>query len=310
MSWGCQNFPLKISLEPTPSSTSLEPVLSSSPPRASALSLSPPRTLRFIILDHGRGSYAPPSSPTRAGDAVDHAGLIPKPAMPFPSPQQHRPPWAHDVVHPVPFLSLWRRYPHRPQARSAIVLAKLMTSEAHDAIEPAPSPSPQFRHLHQARKATLYIFLCHFGPTNPDFHMIHCHIALISYIAFILLHCFDVLHCHTALIYCIAFNMSHCFDILHCFWYVVLLWYATLPHCFDMLHCHISFICYIAFVLLHCFDVLHCHIDLIYYIAFNMSHCFDMLHCFWYATLPHCCSMILLDMCLIYIKDLRPLEGQ
>jgi hypothetical protein len=45
------------------------------------------------------------------------------------------------------------------------------------------------------------------------FDVLHCHIALICYIAFVLLHCFD---CHIALICYIAFNMSHCFDMLHC----------------------------------------------------------------------------------------------
>jgi hypothetical protein len=55
--------------------------------------------------------------------------------------------------------------------------------------------------------------------------MLHYHISLICYIAFVLLHCFDMLHCHIALICYIAFNMSHCFDILRCF---------------DMLHFHIA----------------------------------------------------------------------
>jgi hypothetical protein len=102
---------------------------------------------------------------------------------------------------------------------------------------------PQCRHPPQARKATLYIFLCHFGPTNSDFDMLHYHIALIWYITFGLLHCFDVLHCHIALICYIAVNMSYCFD---------------------MLHCHIALICYIAFDMLRCFDMLHCYIDLIH----------------------------------------------
>jgi hypothetical protein len=56
--------------------------------------------------------------PTQAGGTIDNAGLVPKPTMPFPSLQQHRPP--------------------------------------------------------QARNDALYIFLCHFGPTNPDFDMLHC----------------------------------------------------------------------------------------------------------------------------------------
>jgi hypothetical protein len=71
-------------------------------------------------------------------------------------------------------------------------------------IDPAPSLSLQCRRPSQARKATLYIFLYHFGPTNHDFDMLHYHIALICYIALILLHCFDMLHCHIALIHYIV----------------------------------------------------------------------------------------------------------
>jgi hypothetical protein len=104
-----------------------------------------------------------------------------------------------------------------PWAHNIVVLPDPMTFRAHDAIKPVVSLSPQRRRPPQARKATLYIFLCHFGPTNPDFDTLHCHIALICYIAFVLLQCFDVLYCHIALIYYIAFNMSHCFDMLHCF---------------------------------------------------------------------------------------------
>jgi hypothetical protein len=63
---GYQNFLSKIFLEPAPSSTSSEPVLSSSPPQS----------LCTIIHDHGQGPYAPPSSPTRAGAAIDNAGLV------------------------------------------------------------------------------------------------------------------------------------------------------------------------------------------------------------------------------------------
>jgi hypothetical protein len=210
------------------------------------------------------------------------------------SPWFHRPrmrhPHARDAVPEHTTTSSTpspRRYaPHAiPRACSAIILHEPATYKVCDAVKPAPSLSSQCCHPPQAYKATLYIFHCHFGPMNPDFDMLHCHITLICYIAFVLLHFFDVLHCHIALICYIACNKSHCFDMLHCFWYVALLWYATLPHCFDMLHYHISLICYNAFVRLHCFDVLHCHISLIYYIVFNMSHCFNMLHCFWYAAL-------------------------
>jgi hypothetical protein len=72
---------------------------------------------------------------------------------------------------------------------------------AHDTVEPTPSLNPQCRRPPQARKATLYIFLCHFGPTNPYFGILHCHITLICYIAFVQLNCFNVLHCHTLLWY-------------------------------------------------------------------------------------------------------------
>jgi hypothetical protein len=124
--------------------------------------------------------------------------------------------------------------------------------------------SPQHCHPPQARKATLYIFLCHFGPTNPDFHMLYCHIALICYIAFVLLHYIDMLHCHIALICYIITILWYATLLLFCcialMWYIVtLLWYATLP-----LTCRIDLICYIAFDMLDCFDMLYC---------------FDMIHC-------------------------------
>jgi hypothetical protein len=154
---------------------------------------------------------------------------------------------------------------------------------ARDVVEPVPSLSPQRHRPPQARKTIiLYIFLCYFGPTNLDFDMLHCHIALICYIAFVLLHCFDVLHCHIALICYIAFNMSHCFDMLHC--HIALTCYIAfdMPHCFDMLHCHIVLICYIAFVLLHCFDMLYCHIALI---------CYTLLHSDLYECILHCSMM-------------------
>jgi hypothetical protein len=101
----------------------------------------------------------------------------------------------------------------RPRALSSSLSPR--RPRAHDVIEPTPSLSLQRRYPPQTRKATiLYIFPCHFGPTNPDFDMLHCHIALICYIAFVLLHCFDVLHCHIALICYIAFVLLHCFDML------------------------------------------------------------------------------------------------
>jgi hypothetical protein len=115
----------------------------------------------------------------------------------------------------------------------------------------------------------------YFRHANPDFDMLHCHIALICYITFVLLHYFDVLHCHIALICYISFNMLHCFDILH--YYIALICYIAFDmlHCFGMLHCHITLICYIAFVLLHCIDMLYCHIALI---------CYTLLYCFCSST--------------------------
>jgi hypothetical protein len=38
----------------------------------------------------------------------------------------------------------------------------------------------------------LYLFLCHFWPTNPKFHILHYHIAFICYIVLI---CYTLLHC-------------------------------------------------------------------------------------------------------------------
>jgi hypothetical protein len=135
--------------------------------------------------------YTLPSSLTRADDAIDHASVVPKIATSYLRPQQHCPPQARNAIDP-----------HRPQACSIVVLPKLATlsstrcPRAYDAVKPAPSLSPQRHHPPQAHKVTiLYIFLCHFGPTNSDFDMLHYRIALICYITFVLVHCFDVLHC-------------------------------------------------------------------------------------------------------------------
>jgi hypothetical protein len=78
--------------------------------------------------------------------------------------------------------------PRRTQAHSVVVLPEPATSRARDVVDLVPSLSLQRRRPPQARKATMYIFLCHFGPINLDFDMLHCHVALICYIAFILLH--------------------------------------------------------------------------------------------------------------------------
>jgi hypothetical protein len=165
--------------------------------------------------------------------------------------------WAHDAVDLC-----------HPWAHSVVVLAmpmmpsSLWCLRACDAVKPVPSLSPQHCHPPRARKATLYIFLCHFGPTNLDFDMLYCHIALICYIAFVLLHCFDVLNCHIALICYIAFNMLHCFHMLDCFWFAALLWYATL-----LLFCCIASMCYIATLPWYATMLLICCIALICYIA-------------------------------------------
>jgi hypothetical protein len=112
----------KISLEPAPSSTSPEPTPSSSPhwslrviiesalePLRHRQTLLKASTLSFPTMV--KPLYALPSSLTRVGDAVNHIGAIPKPAMPFPSPQHCHPPWARDVLHPAPFPSPRRRWP-------------------------------------------------------------------------------------------------------------------------------------------------------------------------------------------------------
>jgi hypothetical protein len=59
-------------------------------------------------------------------------------------------------------------------------------SIARNTVDPTPSLSPQLHRPPHDRKAALYIFICHFGPTNLDFDMQHCHIALICYIATLL----------------------------------------------------------------------------------------------------------------------------
>jgi hypothetical protein len=91
--------------------------------------------------------------------------------------------------------------------------------------------------------------------------MLHCHIALIYYIAFVLLHFFDMLHCHISFMCFITFVLLHCFGMVHCHITLIcniatLLWYATLPYCFDMLH--------IATLLLFCYILIYMNA---YYIA-------------------------------------------
>jgi hypothetical protein len=262
-------------MEPVPSSTCPEPVPSLSPPWSRAV-------IKF--------SPEPPRHRSRPQSSPFTCRHLPrlKPVMSSttqaPSPSPRRRSWAcNNIVLPEPrrcALDIVPK-PVMPLTHSTVVLPEAAMSlspwcpRARDAVEPAPSLSLQHRRPPQSRKATLYIFLCHFWPTNPDFDMLHCHIDLICYIAFVLLHCFNVLHCHIALICYIAFNMSQCFDMLHC--HISLICYIPFDmlHYFDMLHCHIALIIYIAFVLLHCFDMLHCHIILI---------CYTLLYCFCSAT--------------------------
>jgi hypothetical protein len=162
----------------------------------------------------------------------------------------HRPrrrrPQAHDAIDP-----------HHPWAHSVFVLPEpAMPSSpwcprAHDAVEPMPSLSSQHHRPPRAHNAILLLeparlhcfFLSYFGPTNPNFDMLHCHIALICCIVFVLLHCFDVLHCHIALICYIATLLWYATLLLFCCIALIatLLWYATSP-----LTCRIALICYIA----------------------------------------------------------------
>jgi hypothetical protein len=169
--------------------------------------------------------HVPPSSPTWDGDTIDHADAVQKPVMSL-TPRYS---WARDAINSAPFPSLWCRWPHaisKPATPSSS--SSLWRCHPYNVLE---SMTPLTPHCPWARNTTLYIFLCHFVPTNPKFDTLHCHIALICYIDFVLWRCFDMLYCHIALICYLA----------------MLLWYAT--------HC------YIAFVLLH-FDlyeyILHC----------------------------------------------------
>jgi hypothetical protein len=169
-----------------------------------------------------------------------------------------RSPWAHStVILPEPAML---SSPRRPRACNA--------------VEPASSLSPQRRCPPQACRATIfYIFLCHVGPTNPDFHMLHYHIALMCYIATLHWYATLPLTCRIALICYIAILLSYatlhliCCIPLMCY-IATLLWYATLLlfYCITLI-CYILILlwytthCYIAFVLLYsdlyeC--ILHC----------------------------------------------------
>jgi hypothetical protein len=200
---GCQSFSSKIYLEPVLSLTSLEPAPLSSPPHSPCA----------MLRDHGR-------SLTWAGDVV-----IPEPMtlctprhswardaidpVPCPGPQLHHPLWARDTVIPVMLSILPRLW-----ACNFIILPTpaMMSSLRHpracDAMIPTSSMTLQHRHPPQARNATLCIFLCYFGPTNPEFDpqlwhatlLLFCCIDLICYIATLLWYGTFLLFCCIALI--------------------------------------------------------------------------------------------------------------
>jgi hypothetical protein len=164
-----------------------------------------------------------------------------------------------------------QRRPH-PQAWAHNVYS-LQHRRSHAIPEPAtPSSSPW------PQGCIVYFYLSFWAykswfwyATLPHcFDMLHCHIALICYIAFLLLHCFDMLHCHIALI---------CYT-------VTFLRYTTL-----LLFSSIALMCYIATLLWYGTLPLTCRIALICYIAFDMLHCFWYAALLWYATLPHCSMM-------------------
>jgi hypothetical protein len=212
-------------------------------PRARAIVEASPEPSYHHSSPWSRPLHVPPSSSTRASDTIDHAGAVPKPTTPFLSPQQCRPPGAHDTVHPHHSRAYDTVNPCYLQAPSAVVLPEPVTPSspwcprAYDTVEPASSLSPQCRCPPWAHKATLYIFLCHFGPTNPNFDMLHCHIVLICYIAFVLLHCHIALICYIAtLLWYTTLLLFCCIALI-----VTLLWYDTLP-----LTCCIALICYIS----------------------------------------------------------------
>jgi hypothetical protein len=290
---GCQNFLLKIprSLRRRwpPQSPCRRRVL----PGASVPSSSPPRSLRTVVPNHGRCPYVPPSSLTWFGGAVDNPGLVPKPATPFPRLQQRRPPRARDAVHPVPFSS--------PRCRRPVPSSSLQRCRppwAHDIQSPwrhrtRAVPEPAMSSSSPSLQG--YIVYISLWPTNPDFDMLHCHIAFICHIAFVLLYYFDMLHCIfffvilglqvliliyyiAILLWCGALLLFHHIALI-CY-IVTFLWYATL-----FLFCCIALMCYIITLLWYATLPLTCRIALICYIAFDMLHCFGMLYCF---DMLHC----------------------
>jgi hypothetical protein len=211
-------------LIPTTSSTSPEPVPSSSPPWSLYAivksSTEPPRRRsrpRLSPFTHHHLPRLEPVTPSIIQAPSQTCDAVPEPTTTSSSPSLRH--CALDII-PEPAMSSTHTIPEPAAPSSSASLRRCHLRDVSDAIEHASSLSPQCHPPPQARKATLYIFLCHFEPTNPDFDMLHYHVALIFYIAFVLLHCFDVLHCHIIALICyIPFNMSHCFyfDVLHYF---------------------------------------------------------------------------------------------
>jgi hypothetical protein len=124
---GYENFPPKISLEPTPLSASPKPTPSSSPPRRLRTIVELPRSLRAVI----KSSPKPPwSSPSTRRHLPKPKPVMPstKRAMLFASPQQHHPPQVHDVSHL-----------RCPRACNAIVLPEPATPST--CVVPGPTAS-------------------------------------------------------------------------------------------------------------------------------------------------------------------------
>jgi hypothetical protein len=190
-------------------STSPEPVPSSSPPRS----------LCAVVESSSEPLHRhswPQSRPLRTAIFPDPSRWCHRP---------HRPrPHVHDAI-PEPAttsssLSLQRCAPR------AIPEPTMPTT--HAILRPAtPSSSLSLRHPEPMITSNPRYPWAHNIVVLPKPTELHCIfffvilglqiLILICYIAFVLLHCFDVLYYHIALIYYIAFNMPHCFDMLHCF---------------------------------------------------------------------------------------------
>jgi hypothetical protein len=227
---GYTNFLPKISLEPAPSSTSLEPTTSSSPPLSH----------RTIVPDPGRALHTHCHLPRPwADDAIDHTGIVPKPMTPLTHTvvsKQHRPPYAilepatpsfssspwrpraHDAIDPAPLLSLWccqpravpwpmmSSTPRRPWARNAIFLPEPGTPStpwrprARDVVDPIPSPSTQHYIVYFSMSFWTYISWIWYATLSHCFDMLPCFNML--HITILLLFCHIALICYTLLLFC------------------------------------------------------------------------------------------------------------